>query len=93
MSDPKKLNKRLKDLFADLEQEISHLPGDDENLLGWTWECDTQGQYISCSAEVERILGLSADDFLGKPLATFRLAAHSQEEFSVILSNEKLCHC
>jgi GAF domain-containing protein/ActR/RegA family two-component response regulator len=90
MSDPKKLNKRLKDLFADLEQEISHLPGDDENLLGWTWECDTQGQYISCSAEVERILGLSADDFLGKPLATFRLAAHSQEEFSVILSNEKL---
>jgi GAF domain-containing protein/CheY-like chemotaxis protein len=90
MSDPKKLNKRLKDLFADLEQEISHLPVDDENLLGWTWECDNQGHYISCSAEVEKILGLSSDEFLGKPLATFRLTADSQEEFSVILSDNQL---
>ena len=90
MSDQKKLNKRLKDLFADLEDGISHLPIpiDDENPLGWTWECDTHGQYIACGPEVEEILGVSANDFLGQPLSTFRLALDSQKHLAAILKKK-----
>ncbi len=73
MSDPKKLNKRLSDLFADLEKDITPLPEDSHTLPGWTWMADAQGKYTHCSPEIEEILGCKAADFIGESLTTFRL--------------------
>jgi signal transduction histidine kinase/CheY-like chemotaxis protein/putative methionine-R-sulfoxide reductase with GAF domain len=69
-----KLRSRLESLFADIEQETS---SDFENEFkyprGWTWECDAEGIYTTCSPEVEGILGYPSDEFLGKPLASSHL--------------------
>ncbi len=84
---PKKkiLRNRLDDLFADLEQEATRLPADQESLPGWTWECDSQGQYTACSPEVERILGVEAAAFLGQPLTSFGVARQSAVALAGIL--------
>lgn len=77
MPDQKKLNKRLSDLFTDLENELSHLP-DDESLTGWTWACDMQGVYFACNSDVEEILGFATHEIIGQPVATFGVAPGSQ---------------
>lgn len=83
MSDQKKLNKRLKDLFAELE-EFTPLQ-EEKQIPGWTWECDSHGRYTACSSEIENILGIKSTEFLGQLLSTFRVAAESQSQVSAIL--------
>ncbi|HZD57440.1 MAG TPA: PAS domain-containing protein [Anaerolineales bacterium] len=74
----KNINNRLESLFSDLvpgssaRQEVA-----DQLLPGWTWECDAQGNYVSCSPEVESVLGFHPEDFTGQPFASFRLAPDS----------------
>src|SRR3990172_7353276 len=70
---------RIQNLFADLDLESgpASLP-DNQPLLGWVWECDGEGKYISISPEVN-LLGWSAQDFLGQPLATYALNEASQQ--------------
>ncbi|MBC8504737.1 MAG: GAF domain-containing protein [Anaerolineales bacterium] len=89
MSDQKKLNKRLNDLFADLENDDFPLAEAEETLPGWTWEINPRGNYTKCSPEVTSLLGVSADDFVGKPLTTFRLAHESQSEVSASLEAKR----
>jgi len=89
MSDQKKLNKRLSDLFADLEGEITQPPDEEKELSGWTWEIDSQGLYSHCSPEVEEILGVKPEDFLGERLTTFKLAAGSQGRLTASLESKQ----
>jgi PAS domain S-box-containing protein len=86
----KEINNRLESLFSDLvprtpsRQEVA-----ERSLPGWTWECDDQGNYISCSPEVESVLGLRADDFIGQPFISFRLAPESAEALRSTLDSGK----
>ena len=89
MSDQKKLNKRLNDLFADLEGEITQPPDGEKEISGWTWEIDSQGRYSHCSPEVEEILGVKPEDFLEEQLTTFRLAAGSQGIITASLDSKQ----
>ncbi|RPI34306.1 MAG: GAF domain-containing protein [Chloroflexota bacterium] len=74
----KKLRNRLESLFADLEQDASILPSPgDKQISGWTWECDFNGRYTACGPEVEEILGISSQDFLGQALSSFALHPNS----------------
>ena len=75
----KKLLNRLENLLADLEQEAIFLPTlGVQSLPGWTWECDAQGVYIECSAEVEGVLGIASSQFIGQPVAEFALDTASK---------------
>jgi PAS domain S-box-containing protein/diguanylate cyclase (GGDEF)-like protein len=38
-----------------------------QTSLDWIWEIDVDGQYVFCSPGVEEILGLRAEDLLGRP--------------------------
>ena len=100
MSDPNNLSKRLNDLFSDLIPEDIPLPIEAETILGWIWECDAYGRYLTCSPEVEQALGVDPADFIGESLTTFQLTGETpsgfqsqleqhptQGEFSVIYHN------
>jgi len=89
MSDQKKLNKRLSDLFADLEGEFTRLPEGKESISGWTWVIDSRRLYSHCSPEVEGILGIEVEKFIGEPLTTFRLAADSQSRLAASLEAKR----
>jgi PAS domain S-box-containing protein len=86
----KEINNRLESLFSDLlprspaRQEVA-----DRSLPGWTWECDGHGNYVSCSPEVESVLGLRPDDFTGQPFVSFRLAPESAETLQSALDTGK----
>jgi PAS domain S-box-containing protein len=76
----KEINNRLESLFSDLVPKPPSRQGiPDQSLPGWTWECDDQGNYVSCSPEVESVLGLRPDDFIGQAFMSFRLAPESAE--------------
>ncbi len=80
-------NRRIESLFTNLEQERSHFSFEQlPTLTGWTWECDPDGNYIACSPEVKAILGLNADDFLGKSLIHYRLTPRSTENLKTIIN-------
>ena len=87
MSD-KLLQNRLDSLFADLD-ELSELPAPTgaEDVSGWTFSCDADGQYIECSDEVSEVLGIPPDDMLGKPLARYALTADSADQLESTLKN------
>jgi signal transduction histidine kinase/DNA-binding response OmpR family regulator/putative methionine-R-sulfoxide reductase with GAF domain len=69
-----KLHSRLESLFADIEKETSPYLGNGlKSARGWTWECDAEGIYTTCSPEVESILGYPVSEFLEKPLASSHL--------------------
>ncbi len=85
MPKQKILHNRLDDLFADLEQEATDIPADQDALPGWTWECDSRGYYTACSPEVEHVLGVEAAAFLGQPLVSFRMSRQSASALAAIL--------
>ncbi len=71
------LHDRIENLFTDLEDEVRDegpggprdRTGDRETLpTGWIWEVDQQGNYIWCSPEVERLIGLQPTDLVGLSL-------------------------
>ncbi len=76
----KQLNNRIQSLFEDLTRQVP-LEASSRDLIptGWAWECDSQGQYISCGNEVAAILGLPAEEVLGKSLTSFALDAASNQ--------------
>lgn len=60
-------------------QDVEYTPPDVSlhRPLGWTWSCDSQGCYLSCSPEIREILGFAAEVFVGKTLADFALTPTS----------------
>lgn len=92
MSKHNKFHDRLDELFADLEEQAAQsskiedvLPNED-TLPGWTWECDPQGTITSCSPEVENVLGLSHQRFLGQSLFSFKLSDQSKGALQVVFN-------
>jgi len=62
-------------------QEVAYTSPDvdPQTPRGWTWSCDSQGRYISCSPEVGEILGISGEAFAGKAMVDFALTPGSAE--------------
>jgi PAS domain S-box-containing protein len=86
---------RLENLFVELEQEAIWPPASREQpLSGWSWTCDSQGKYLTCTAEVELILGRPAQEFIGQSIFDFALTAPSaqalQDAFSTAEAEESL---
>lgn len=73
MSD-KQWRNRLDSLFADLkEEETAALPAEDGPGAGWTFTCDPQGYYLSCTEEIRDHLGIDPQSLLGKRLTEFHI--------------------
>lgn len=66
----KNLNSRLDSLFAKLTNVTDDPVTNLEDLVvkNWTWEADAQGTFVTCSLEINDILGLSQDAVIGKSL-------------------------
>ncbi len=75
MSSIEGIQKRLENLFAGVAEAIpvsgpsgrAASPREISRPRGWVWELDPKGVYTWCSPEVERILGYTSDEMLGKP--------------------------
>lgn len=86
----KKLQNRLDNLLVELEQDATFLPTSGvQSVPGWSWEADHNGCYVSCTPEVENILGIRADDLIGKPLASFYVKPESHHAIQEALQNGK----
>ncbi len=82
----KQLRSRLENLFSNIGENGASQPApqetepstpDSTTVRGWTWECDTAGTYLKCSAEVQEILGIPAGGFIGQSLFNFKLHSSS----------------
>jgi signal transduction histidine kinase len=72
------LHNRLENLFSDVSAEPDggtsprragrQMSQRRELPTGWVWETDISGHYTWCSPEIERILGISPRDLIGKPI-------------------------
>ena len=87
MSKKKKSNNRLKDLFSVLEQDAAQTPTEQVAIPGWIWECDSDGAVTACSSEVESVLGISPQAFIGQPLSSYRLDAQAEAAISSALQS------
>ncbi|HEX7976442.1 MAG TPA: PAS domain-containing protein [Anaerolineales bacterium] len=73
----KTLPHQLETLFLGLDQVEFAWSFSPQVLPGWTWESDERGCFTSCSPEVEAVLGLQPQDFIGKSVTGFGLALAS----------------
>lgn len=74
----KRFDKRLERLFSEPTPLYnSRLSSKDLSLPGWTWECDSQGKFIACSPEIERVLGYRPESVIGEYLSNFGLPPNS----------------
>lgn len=81
-----KYNSRLESLFSDPEPQASGQSSHDQSLPGWTWECDFEGHFSSCSPEIEQVLGFRQDNVIGQPLSSFALTPESASTLRAALS-------
>jgi len=82
----KSWNNQFKELFLDFENEpFFETYAEGGTLPGWLWECDDFGDYLSCSPEVEEVLGYSSQEMKGKPFTGFALPAKSARKVSNVL--------
>jgi len=82
MSKQKKLNNRLDDLFAGMGEETAQVSNHSDSIPGWTWKCDADGIYISCSSEVKKFLGVNPSLFIGKKVTDYQLSLQSSIELN-----------
>jgi PAS domain S-box-containing protein len=82
----KKLNNLFEEIFTDFGQDSQFESfNPDESLQGWLWECDDSGNYLTCSPEVEDVLGYSPEEMIGQPLKEFALVPKSTRKIANIL--------
>lgn len=80
--DKQDLSNKIENLFSEMgAEEPTAAPAATGKLNGWTWECDAEAYYTSCSPEIVDFIGVSARRFTGKSLYSYRL--HPQSIFSV----------
>jgi PAS domain-containing protein len=85
MSEKRMLN-RLDGLFSELARDTdSFIEEEIDDSRGWRWVCDTHGFITACSPGVKYILGLPADEFLGKRVDNYRLTPDSAAILSSVL--------
>ena len=65
--------------FKTLTENTSSSSSDLPDPSGWTWACNERGLFTACSLEVEKLLGIPSEDFLGKPLKIFALPPQSRQ--------------
>ena len=56
-------------------------------LVGWTWELDSEGNFIACSDELIGCLGVQPGDFIGRPMRTYRLNPQSVSCMAEVLDH------
>ncbi|MBN2502210.1 MAG: PAS domain S-box protein, partial [Anaerolineales bacterium] len=85
-SKKKQFHTQLENLFVDLEEE-THFQAlsKDTHVPGWEWVCDEEGRYVTCSAEMQAILGFNPQDFLGKKISSFSVASNSIADIEAAL--------
>jgi PAS domain S-box-containing protein len=82
----KRLNNLFEEIFTDFSKDSQFdIVNLDESLQGWLWECDDSGKYLSCSPEVEDVLGYSPKEIIGQPLKDFALVPKSTRKIANIL--------
>jgi len=87
----KQLKKRLEALFSELSpQGETSLALEATTIQGWTWAVDAQGRYTHCSSEVEAVLGIPSERFVGQPFTSFALAPESAGMLERVLHSEHL---
>ncbi len=82
MSNNELQNPPSDNMFADLDQENQDgatEPLSSPPLEGWTWECDGNGLYTNCSQEVETLLGVPSESFIGQSMLHYRIPADFNE--------------
>ena len=50
----------------DLRKSEERLNGIVDSMADWTWELDAEGRYLYCSKKVEKVLGYSPGEMIGK---------------------------
>jgi GAF domain-containing protein/ActR/RegA family two-component response regulator len=89
----KQFDSRLNSLFADIDKvkAPAQITAESElNAAGWTWECNLQGQYIYCSPDIEKILGMPAESILGASIFNCHLASQSITAVKKVIENDSL---
>ncbi len=85
MSEKRMLN-RLDGLFSELARDTDNFIEEEiDDSRGWRWVCDSHGFITACSLGVKYILGLPADDFLGKRVDNYQLTPDSAAILSSVL--------
>lgn len=91
MSSIEAIRERLEQMFAEVTETIPKtgtLPSevlgrpDTGRPKGWIWELDLQGRYSWTSPEIATILGISAEDVIGKPFAEIGFEQEAQASIS-----------
>jgi signal transduction histidine kinase/CheY-like chemotaxis protein len=79
----KRLYSRLENLLTNIEEELP-LPKEQPAVVqsGWSWECNSEGIYISCSPEIFDCLGILPESVCGQSIFTFRIHPESKTELS-----------
>ncbi len=79
----------FEDFFTTLREQVSSTPSNDiPEPEGWTWVCDAQARFVSCSPEVTDLLQIPVGDFIGQVLPHFALPPHSARSLELALQSE-----
>jgi signal transduction histidine kinase/DNA-binding response OmpR family regulator len=88
MSSIEAIRERLEQMFADVSETLPRTGTLSSEILGrpdrdvpkgWIWELDLDGNYTWSSPEIEKVLGISANDVLGKPFAEIGFDQESRQ--------------
>jgi signal transduction histidine kinase len=87
----KDIHNQLNNLFAELQSEsqvedTQLLP---EKVTGWTWECNQDLRYTSCSSEIFEVLGYQADELINQSIYEFALTSESRQKFKTSLNSSE----
>jgi PAS domain S-box-containing protein len=93
MSSIEGIRQRLESLFAGVSDAIPTTgpltralrSRDFSRPRGWVWELDLAGNYSWCSPEIERILGFTPEEILGKQFHTIGMESQSSETVRALM--------
>ena len=63
-----------------------------EAATGWVWESDLAGKFVLCTPEIERLLGYTVSEVIGRPLAAMGLSNEAGERLHQALSARREIH-
>ncbi|MDR3577082.1 MAG: GAF domain-containing protein [Anaerolineaceae bacterium] len=90
----KRLYSRLDNLLTNIETELP-LPKEQPSVLpavqsGWTWECNAEGIFTSCSPEILDCLGIASDSVCGQSVFSYRVHPDSKLDLAKCFEQENL---
>src|SRR3990172_8403353 len=65
---------------------------ENEAATGWVWESDLAGKFVLCTPEIERLLGYTVSEVIGRPLAAMGLSNEAGERLHQALSARREVH-